>query len=33
MQVERYGPGEQGKEGTVKLAYFTLAGREYPLHR
>ncbi len=27
-QVERYGPGEQGKEGTVKLAYFTLAGRE-----
>ena len=27
-QIERYGPGEQGKEGTVKLAYFTLAGRE-----
>lgn len=27
-QVERYGPGEQGKEGTVKVAYFTLAGRE-----
>lgn len=28
-QVERYGPGEQGKEGTVKIAYFTLAGREH----
>lgn len=28
-QVERYGPGEQGKEGTVKVAYFTLAGREH----
>ena len=27
-QIERYGPGEQGAEGTVKLAYFTLAGRE-----
>ena len=26
--VERYGPGEQGKEGTVKVASFTLAGRE-----
>ena len=28
-QIERYGPGEQGKEGTVKLASFTLAGREH----
>lgn len=28
-QVERYGPGEQGKEGTIKIAYFTLAGREH----
>ena len=28
-QVERYGPGEQGKEGTVKLASFTLAGRDF----
>jgi predicted 3-demethylubiquinone-9 3-methyltransferase (glyoxalase superfamily) len=28
-QIERYGPGEQGKEGTVKLAAFTLAGREH----
>jgi uncharacterized protein (TIGR02246 family) len=25
-QVEKYGPGEQGKEGTVKRAEFTLAG-------
>lgn len=26
--IERYGPGQQGKEGTVKLASFKLAGRE-----
>jgi predicted 3-demethylubiquinone-9 3-methyltransferase (glyoxalase superfamily) len=25
-QVEKYGPGEHGKEGTVKRAEFTLAG-------
>jgi predicted 3-demethylubiquinone-9 3-methyltransferase (glyoxalase superfamily) len=29
QQVERYGPGEQGAEGTVKVASFTLAGREF----
>jgi predicted 3-demethylubiquinone-9 3-methyltransferase (glyoxalase superfamily) len=28
-QIERYGPGEMGAEGTVKLATFTLAGREF----
>ena len=28
-QIERYGPGEMGAEGTVKLASFTLAGREF----
>jgi predicted 3-demethylubiquinone-9 3-methyltransferase (glyoxalase superfamily) len=28
-QIERYGPGEPGAEGTVKRATFTLAGREY----
>lgn len=28
-QVERYGPGEQGAEGTVKRASFTLAGQEF----
>lgn len=28
-QVERYGPGEPGAEGTVKMATFTLAGREF----
>lgn len=27
--VERYGPGEMGAEGTVKVASFTLAGREF----
>jgi predicted 3-demethylubiquinone-9 3-methyltransferase (glyoxalase superfamily) len=27
--IERYGPGEMGPEGTVKLARFTLAGREF----
>jgi predicted 3-demethylubiquinone-9 3-methyltransferase (glyoxalase superfamily) len=29
LQVQRYGPGEQGAEGTVKLASFTLAGQEF----
>jgi predicted 3-demethylubiquinone-9 3-methyltransferase (glyoxalase superfamily) len=29
MQVERYGPGEQGAEGTVKIATFTLGGQEF----
>ena len=29
IQVERYGPGEQGAEGTVKKATFTLVGREF----
>lgn len=28
-RVERYGPGEPGAEGTVKLATFTLAGQEF----
>lgn len=28
-QIDRYGPGEMGAEGTVKLATFTLAGREF----
>ena len=28
-QVERYGPGEPGAEGTVKIAAFTLAGRDF----
>lgn len=28
-QVERYGPGQLGAEGSVKLATFTLAGREF----
>lgn len=27
--IERYGPGEIGAEGSVKLASFTLAGREF----
>lgn len=27
-QNERYGPGEQGKEGTVKIARFTLGGHD-----
>src|SRR5690348_3379626 len=27
--VERYGPGEQGAEGTVKVAHFTLAGQDF----
>ncbi|MGW0809928.1 VOC family protein [Nonomuraea sp. NPDC002799] len=29
VDVTRYGPGEPGKEGTVKHALFTLAGQEY----
>src|SRR4029079_9277390 len=29
QRVERYGPGEQGADGTVKQAAFTLAGREF----
>ena len=29
IQVERYGPGEQGAEGTVKRATFTLGGQEF----
>jgi predicted 3-demethylubiquinone-9 3-methyltransferase (glyoxalase superfamily) len=28
-QIERYGPGEMGAEGTVKLAVFSLAGRNF----
>lgn len=28
-RIERYGPGQQGREGTVRLAAFTLAGREF----
>jgi predicted 3-demethylubiquinone-9 3-methyltransferase (glyoxalase superfamily) len=28
-QIEKYGAGEMGKEGTVKLASFSLAGREF----
>lgn len=28
-QIERYGPGEMGPEGTVKRASFTLVGREF----
>jgi predicted 3-demethylubiquinone-9 3-methyltransferase (glyoxalase superfamily) len=27
-QIERYGPGEPGKEGTVKIARFTLVGHD-----
>ena len=29
VNVERYGPGEHGAEGTVKMATFTLCGREF----
>jgi predicted 3-demethylubiquinone-9 3-methyltransferase (glyoxalase superfamily) len=29
QQVQRYGPGEHGAEGSVKLASFTIAGREF----
>ena len=28
-QVDRYGPGEPGAEGTVKIATFKLAGQEF----
>jgi predicted 3-demethylubiquinone-9 3-methyltransferase (glyoxalase superfamily) len=28
-QLERYGPGEQGAEGSVKHATFTLAGQNF----
>ncbi len=28
LSVERYGPGEQGAEGTVKIATFTLCGQK-----
>ena len=28
-QIERYGPGEMGAEGSVKRADFVLAGREF----
>jgi predicted 3-demethylubiquinone-9 3-methyltransferase (glyoxalase superfamily) len=29
VQVERYAPGEPGPEGTIKVATFTLYGREF----
>ena len=29
LSVDRYGPNEHEPEGTVRLARFTLAGREY----
>lgn len=29
VAIERYGPGEMGAEGTVKLARFTLGGRDF----
>ncbi|MFG1977786.1 VOC family protein [Nonomuraea fuscirosea] len=29
VHADRYGPGEQGKEGSIKLARFTLAGQEH----
>jgi predicted 3-demethylubiquinone-9 3-methyltransferase (glyoxalase superfamily) len=29
IQVERYGPSEQGAEGTFKRATFTLGGQEF----
>jgi predicted 3-demethylubiquinone-9 3-methyltransferase (glyoxalase superfamily) len=29
VSIERYGPGEQGPEGTIKMATFTLVGREF----
>jgi predicted 3-demethylubiquinone-9 3-methyltransferase (glyoxalase superfamily) len=29
LDVQRYGPGEQGAEGSVKVARFALAGQEY----
>jgi predicted 3-demethylubiquinone-9 3-methyltransferase (glyoxalase superfamily) len=29
LQIERYGSGEQGAEGTVKMATFTQGGQEF----
>ncbi|MFO0960402.1 MAG: VOC family protein [Isosphaeraceae bacterium] len=29
VQIDRYGPGEHGAEGTVKRAVFTIGGREF----
>lgn len=29
LETVRYGPGEQGVEGTIKRADFTLAGRDF----
>ena len=29
VRVERYGPGEPGPVGTIKVATFTLCGREF----
>jgi len=29
QQIEKYGPGEQGAEGTVKKGTFTLVGRDF----
>lgn len=29
QQVQKYGPGEHGAEGSIKVASFTLAGREF----
>src|SRR5258708_691122 len=29
VRLERYAPGEPGPEGTVKVALFTLCGREF----
>ena len=29
VQIERYGPGEQGAEGSFKRATFTLAGQDF----
>jgi predicted 3-demethylubiquinone-9 3-methyltransferase (glyoxalase superfamily) len=28
-KVERYGPGEQGKEGSIKIADFTVGGQRF----
>jgi predicted 3-demethylubiquinone-9 3-methyltransferase (glyoxalase superfamily) len=28
-EIERYGPGDQGVEGSIKIAAFTLAGRDF----
>lgn len=29
LSIERYGPGEQGAEGTLKLARFAIQGQEF----